>query len=300
MKRISLFVATNLAVVAIIAVLASVLGFDRWLTARGINWMLLLGFSVVVGFTGSFISLAISKWIAIHAYGIEVIHDPSSHTEQWLYNKIHDLAERAGIGKPDVGIYHSPEANAFATGMRRNKALVAVSSGLLNQMDQRQVEGVLAHEVAHIANGDMVTMALLQGVLNTFVVFLSRVIGYLIDMALRRDGDRGGLGLGYFLGYYLAQILLGILATLIVMAYSRRREFRADALGARLEGKDAMVGALWRLKQITEGGGVLDNRTASLSAMKISNQSGRNLFTRLFSSHPPLEQRIAALQRLQV
>jgi heat shock protein HtpX len=300
MKRIFLFVATNLAVVAIIAVLATVLGLDRWLTAAHINWPVLLGFSVVLGFTGSFISLAISKWIAIHAYGIKVIHDPSGHNEQWLYNKIHDLAERAGIGKPDVGIYDSPEANAFATGMRRNKALVAVSSGLLRQMDSRQVEGVLAHEIAHVANGDMVTMSLLQGVLNTFVIFLSRVLGYVIDMALRRDDDRGGLGIGYFLGYYLSQILLGILASLIVMAYSRRREFRADAMGAQLEGKDAMVGALWRLKQISEGGGVLDDRAASLSAMKISNRSGRNLLTRLFSSHPPLEQRIAALQRLQV
>src|SRR6185503_14544102 len=258
------------------------------------------GFSVLMGFTGSFISRAISKWIAIHAYGINVIHEPTGHTEQWLYNKIHDLAERAGIGMPDIGVYDSPEANAFATGMRRNKALVAVSSGLLHQMDHRQVEGVLAHEIAHIANGDMVTMALLQGVLNTFVVFFSRVIGYVLDMALRRGEDRGGLGLGYFLGYYISQILLGILASMIVMAYSRRREFRADAMAAQLEGKDAMVGALWRLKQISEGGGPVDDRAASLSAMKISNRSGRNLLTRLFSSHPPLEQRIAALQRLQV
>ena len=300
MKRIFLFVATNIAVVAVIAVLASVLGLDHWLTARGINWPILLGFSVVIGFAGSFISLAISKWIAIRAYGIEVIHEPANHTQQWLYNKVHDLAERAGIGTPDVGIYDSPEANAFATGMRRNKALVAVSRGLLHQMDHRQVEGVLAHEVAHITNGDMVTMTLLQGVLNTFVFFLSRVIGYAIDLALRRGEDRGGLGIGYFLGYYVAQILLGVLASLIVMAYSRRREFRADALGAQLEGKDAMVGALWRLKQISEGGGVLDDRAASLSAMKISNPSGPNRFMRLFCSHPPLEQRIAALQRLQV
>jgi len=300
MKRIFLFVATNLAVVAVIAVLATVLGLDQRLTAAGINWPVLLGFSVVVGFTGSFISLAVSKWIAIHAYGIHVIHEPSSHTEQWLYNKVHDLAERVGIGKPDVGIYDSPEANAFATGMRRNKALVAVSSGLLHQMDSRQVEGVLAHEIAHVANGDMVTMTLLQGVLNTFVVFLSRVLGYVIDMALRRGDDRGGLGFGYFVGYYVSQILLGILASLIVMAYSRRREFRADAMSAQLEGKDAMIGALWRLKQISEGGGVLDDRAASLRAMKISNRSGRTLLTRLFCSHPPLEQRIAALQRLQV
>ena len=300
MKRIFLFVATNIAVIAVIAVLASVLGLDHWLTARHINWPILLGFSVVIGFAGSFISLAISKWIAIHAYGIEVIHEPGNHTEQWLYNKVHDLAERAGIGTPDVGIYDSTEANAFATGMRRNKALVAVSRGLLNQMDHRQLEGVLAHEVAHITNGDMVTMTLLQGVLNTFVIFFSRVIGYAIDLALRRGEGRSGLGIGYFVGYYAAQILLGIFASLIVMAYSRRREFRADAMGAQLEGKDAMVSALWRLKQISEGGGVLDNRAPSLSAMKISNKSGPNRFMRLFCSHPPLEQRIAALQRLQV
>jgi heat shock protein HtpX len=297
MKRIFLFVATNVAVLAVIAVLANVLGLDQWLTKSGINWHVLLGFSVLIGFTGSFISLAISKWIAIHAYGINVIHEPTGHTEQWLYNKIHDLAERAGIGMPDIGVYDSPEANAFATGMRRNKALVAVSTGLLHQMDSRQVEGVLAHEVAHIANGDMVTMTLLQGVLNTFVIFLSRVIGYAIDLALRRGDDRGGLGIGYFIGYYVSQILLGILASMIVMAYSRRREFRADALGAQLEGKDAMVGALWRLKQISEGGGVLDNRAASLSAMKISNKSGPNRFMRLFCSHPPLTSPCTSVSR---
>src|SRR6059036_1736812 len=212
MKRIFLFVATNIAVVAVIAVLASVLGLDHWLTARGINWPILLGFSVVIGFAGSFISLAISKWIAIRAYGIEVIHEPANHTQQWLYNKVHDLAERAGIGTPDVGIYDSPEANAFATGMRRNKALVAVSRGLLHQMDHRQVEGVLAHEVAHITNGDMVTMTLLQGVLNTFVIFLSRVLGFAIDQLMRRgDDERRGVGIGYYLGYFVCEIVLGIL-----------------------------------------------------------------------------------------
>jgi heat shock protein HtpX len=300
MKRIILFMATNIAVVAVIALLASVLGLDQWLTARGINWTLLLGFSLLVGFSGAFISLALSKWMAIHAYRIQVIHKPANHTEQWLYNTVHDLAERAGIGMPDVGIYDSPETNAFATGARRNKALVAVSTGLLNSMDERQVEGVLAHEVAHITNGDMVTMTLLQGVLNTFVVFLSRVIGYVLDMALRRDNDRGGLGIGYFIGSFVTQILLGILATMIVMGYSRRREFRADALGAQLAGKPAMTSALQRLRQIMNHGGPLDDRAASVSALKISNKSGHNWLMSLFASHPPLEKRLEALEQLRV
>lgn len=299
MKRIVLFVGTNLAVLAVLAVLCHLLGVDQWLAGNGIQWRALLVFSLVFGFAGSLISLALSKWMAIHAYRIQILRQPSGQTERWLVETVRELSGRAGIGMPDVGIYDSPEANAFATGARRNKALVAVSSGLLRQMDHRQVQGVLAHEVAHIANGDMVTMCLLQGVLNTFVVFLSRVIGYVVDQALRRNDSEGrGLGVGYFVVYYLTSTVLSILAMLIVMAYSRRREFRADAMAAALAGKAGMISALERLNQILHHGGVIDDRAASVSALKISNKSRRSWVGNLFASHPPLERRIEALERL--
>jgi heat shock protein HtpX len=257
----------------------------------------LMVMSMVIGFSGSLFSLLISKWMAIRAYSIELIKTPSNSTEQWLVQTVREQSEKAGIPMPDVGVYDSPEANAFATGRSRNSALVAVSSGLLHQMRQREVEGVLAHEVAHIANGDMVTMTLLQGVLNTFVIFFSRVIGLLVDSFLqgnRRDegGRSSGTGIGFFIGSLVAQIFLGLLASLVVMAYSRRREFAADAMAARIEGRDAMVGALQRLKMIHEGGGVLDDRSASLAAFKISHNYGN-----WFSSHPPLDDRIRALQQ---
>ena len=298
MKRIVLFVLTNLAVVVVLSIVLSLLGVDRWITSRGINYQMLLVFSLVIGFGGSFFSLAISKWIAKHAYGIEVIHEPRTESEAWLVNEIQGLAEKAGVAVPEVGIYDSPEANAFATGPSRNSALVAVSSGLIGTMNTRQLQGVLAHEMSHVANGDMVTMTLLQGTLNTFVIFFSRVLGFALDQFLRRgdDNDRRGVGMGYYLGYFVCQIVLGLLASLIVNAYSRGREFRADAMGARLEGKDAMIGALQRLKQITEGGGVIDDRSPAISAFKINHPTG---WMRLFASHPPLEERIAALESLR-
>jgi heat shock protein HtpX len=274
----------------------SLLGVNRWLTSRGINYEMLLAFSVIIGFAGSFFSLAISKWIAKHAYGIQVLHQPRDQVEQWLVGKVREQAQKARIDVPEIGVYESEEANAFATGPSRNNALVAVSTGLLRRMNDREVEGVLAHEISHIANGDMVTMTLLQGTLNTFVIFLSRVLGFAIDQLMRRgDDDRRGVGIGYYLGYFVCEIVLGILASLIVMAYSRRREFKADAMGARLEGKDAMIGALRRLKQITDGGGIIDDRSPAVSAFKINNPSG---LMRLFASHPPLEERIAALENL--
>jgi len=297
MKRIILFLLTNVAVLIVIGIVVHLAGVDRWLTARGLNLTMLLAFSAIIGFTGSFISLAISKWIAKMAYGIHVIHKPENEGERWLLATVGNYARQTGIAMPEVGIYESPEANAFATGPTRNNALVAVSTGLLDKMTEREVEGVLAHEVAHIANGDMVTMTLLQGVLNTFVVFLSRVIGFVVDMALKRENDRGP-GIGYFLGWFLSQILLSILATMIIMAYSRRREFRADAMGAHLAGRDAMISALRRLKAIMEGGGVLDDRSPAISAFKINNRSGG--FLALFASHPPLEERIAALERMSI
>lgn len=297
MKRIVLFVATNLAVVAVLTIVLSLLGVDRWMTSQGINYRMLLVFSLVVGFGGSFFSLAISKWMAKQAYRIQVIQQPQTQAESWLVNEISGMAEKAGVAMPEVGVYESPEVNAFATGPSRNNALVAVSSGLLRNMDQRQIRGVLAHEVSHIANGDMVTMTLLQGTLNTFVIFLSRVLGFALDQFLRRgdDGERRGVGMGYYLGFIFCQVVLGLFASLIVSAYSRRREFRADAMAAQLEGKPAMISALQRLKQITEGGGVIDNRAPSVSAFKINNPSH---LMRLFATHPPLEERIEALERL--
>lgn len=297
MKRITLFALTNIAVLVVISIVVRALGLDRWISAHGMSYTGLMVMSMVIGFSGSLFSLLISKWMAIRAYSIELIKTPSNSTEQWLVQTVREQSEKAGIPMPDVGVYDSPEANAFATGRSRNSALVAVSSGLLHQMRQREVEGVLAHEVAHIANGDMVTMTLLQGVLNTFVVFFSRVIGLLVDSFLqgnRRDeeGRSSGTGIGFFIGSLVAQIFLGLLASLVVMAYSRRREFAADAMAARIEGRDAMVGALQRLKMIHEGGGVLDDRSASLAAFKISHNYGN-----WFASHPPLDDRIRALQQ---
>lgn len=297
MKRILLFVATNLAVLLLISVIGSVLGVDRYLTRTGMNYQMLLAYSAVVGFTGSLFSLAISKWMAKWSYSIHVIEQPSSQAEQWLVDKIREQSKKAGIAMPEVGVYESDEVNAFATGPTRNNALVAVSSGLIHSMNLRQIEGVLAHEVSHIANGDMVTMTLLQGVLNTFVVFFSKIIGYALDQAMRgNDERRSGPGWGYYIGSMVAQIVLGIFASMIVMAFSRYREFRADAMAAQLEGKDAMISALQRLQQITSGGGVIDDRAQSVSAFKINHPTGG--FMALLASHPPLEDRIAALQRL--
>ncbi len=295
MKRVFLFLMTNLAVIVVISVVTHLLGVDRYLTRRGLNYELLLGFSVIVGFSGSFISLLISKWMAKMAYGIQIIERPSSQAEQWLKDKIAEQSKKAGVKMPEVGVYESDEVNAFATGPSRNNSLVAVSSGLIRRMNLREIEGVLAHEVSHIANGDMVTMSLLQGVLNTFVVFFSRVIGFALDSFLHKDErENRGPGMGYFLGYIVCEILLGVLASIVVMAYSRRREFAADAMAAKLESRDSMVAALRRLQSISEGGGIIDDRSPALSAFKISGK--RSTFAALFSTHPPLEDRIAALE----
>lgn len=296
MKRVLLFLLTNMAVLVVLSIVTHLLGVDRWLTMRGINYGALLAFSAVVGFTGSFISLAMSKWMAIHAYDIQLIGQPANDAEAWLSGKIAELAQKARIPKPDVGIYDSPEVNAFATGASQRHSLVAVSNALLNQMHEEEIEGVLAHEISHIANGDMVTMTLLQGVLNTFVVFLSRVLGFIIDQALRRNDDEresAGVGIGYYVASMVCQAVFSVLASLIIMAFSRRREFRADAGAAALKGKHSMMAALQRLKQITEQGTVLDERSATVSAFKINNKAGM-----LFASHPPLEARIEALRHL--
>ncbi len=298
MKRIFLFLLTNIAVIVVITLIINLLGVNHFLSARGIDYRQLLLFSLVVGFTGSFISLGISKWMAKSIYQIHPIEHPASEAEQWLVDTVRGLAAKARIAMPEVGIYDSPEVNAFATGPSRSNSLVAVSSGLLRTMRREEIEGVLGHEITHISNGDMVTMTLLQGVLNTFVVFLSYVIAFFIDRFFsgNRDDDRGP-GFGFYIGQFVCQILLACLASLVVYAYSRAREYRADAGSARLEGKAPMLAALRRLKEITEGDPIIDDRSPALSAFKISGKPGQ---TSLWADHPSLDDRIAALEKLRL
>ncbi|WP_050469593.1 protease HtpX [Herbaspirillum chlorophenolicum] len=288
MKRILLFIATNIAVLVVMSVILSLLGVDRFLTQAGLNLPMLLVFSLVVGFTGSIISLLMSKSMAKWSTGARVIETPVNGTEVWLVQTVGTLAQRAGIGMPEVAVYDG-EPNAFATGAFRDSALVAVSTGLLQSMTKDEVEAVLGHEVAHIANGDMVTMTLIQGVVNTFVVFLSRVVGYFVDSALRRNNDNSGPGIGYMVTVMVCQIVFGIGASIIVAWFSRQREFRADAGSARLLGSpQPMIQALARL-----GGSSPAGLPQSMAAMGISDKPG---IMELFSTHPPLEQRIAALR----
>jgi heat shock protein HtpX len=291
MKRITLFVATNVAVLAVIYLVLNVLGVGQVLRQNGTELDLgaLLVFSAVVGFSGSLISLAMSKWIAKMSTGARVIATPGNSAESWLLSTVHRLADAAGIRRPEVAIYDSPDVNAFATGPTRNNALVAVSTGLLSRLSEREVEAVLGHEVSHVANGDMVTLTLLQGVVNTFVIFLSRIVGFVVDRVLLRN-ERGA-GPGFFLASLVAQILLGILASMIVMWFSRHREFRADAGGAELAGRDSMIRALQSLQRSTQPAQLPE----AMRAFGISG--GRRGLGRLFMSHPPLEERIAALQR---
>ena len=287
MKRIVLFIATNLAIMLVLGVATSVLGVNRYLTANGLNLSALLGFAMIMGFGGAFISLLISKWMAKMSTGAQVITQASNADEAWLLDTVRRLAERAGIAMPEVAIYEG-DPNAFATGAFKNSALVAVSTGLLRGMTREEVEAVLGHEVAHIANGDMVTLTLIQGVLNTFVVFLSRVIGYFVDNLLsKNDEESSGPGMGYYVTSIVLDIVLGFVASMIVAWFSRQREFRADAGSAQLLGrKQPMINALARLGQMQPG--ALPNNVAALG---ITGD-----LSKLFASHPPLEERIAALQ----
>ena len=292
MKRILLFLGTNIAVLVVLSVVMQLLGIESILNERGtqLDLKALLIFSAVIGFSGSFISLAISKWSAKRLTGAQVIKTPRNAAESWLLNTVQRQAQIAGISMPEVAIYESPDVNAFATGARRNNALVAVSTGLLTRMHEDEVEAVLAHEVSHVANGDMVTLALIQGVVNTFVVFFSRIVGFLVDRLVFRT--ERGYGPGFFIASIVAQIVLGILASMIVMWFSRQREFRADAGGAKLAGRDKMIRALERLRRVHEPSQLPE----SMQAFGIS--AGRATgFRQLFMSHPPLEQRIAALQQ---
>jgi heat shock protein HtpX len=289
MKRILLFLVTNLAVLVLLSVVIFIIErvFGVRLAGGGLGGLLV--FAAVCGFGGALISLALSKWTAKRMMGVRVVTAPQSDLERWLLGTVKRLADQAGIGMPEVGIFDAEEMNAFATGARRNAALVAVSSGLLRSMSRSQAEAVLGHEITHVANGDMVTLALLQGVLNTFVIFLARIIGSFIDRALFKN-DREESGIGFFLTTMAAQIVLGILASMIVSWYSRRREFRADRGGADLAGTGSMIGALQLLKQ-SRG----EPMPPQMQAFGI-NTGGGNGFMRLFMSHPPLDERIAALQ----
>ncbi len=300
MIRIGLFIVTNIAVMLVIAVVTKVLGVDKWLTHQGLNYQALLVFSLVVGFAGSIISLLISKFMAKMAYGIKIIdpENPQNDNERWLVKTVTTLAHDANIPMPELGVYDSPEVNAFATGPSRGNSIVAVSSALLSQLNRRETHGVLAHEVSHIANGDMVTMVLLQGILNTFVIFLSRVVGFLIDSAMskgRNDDSRGG-GIGYFVSVFVCQIIFSVLASIIVMWFSRHREYKADASAAKLCGKQPMIEGLEKLKSIVEGRHFVDDRGQALNTFKIS---GKSRMLNLFSTHPPLEKRIEALKQIE-
>jgi heat shock protein HtpX len=289
MKRILLFLATNLAIVVLLGIVLRLLGIESILdeSGTGLNLGALLIFAAVFGFAGSFISLAISKWSAKRMMGVRVITQPANATESWLVNTVRNQAQQAGIGMPEVGVFDSPQPNAFATGARRDAALVAVSTGLLKSMSQQEAEAVLAHEVSHVANGDMVTLALIQGVVNTFVIFLARVIGHTVDRVVFRNEE--GHGPAFWITTIVAELVLGLLATIIVMWFSRQREFRADAGGARLAGRQHMIGALERLRERHPG--PLPDKMA---AFGIAGGGGAGL-KRLFMSHPPLEERIAAL-----
>lgn len=289
MKRIFLLVGTNFAVLIMLSLVMSVLGSAFGLNPRSMTGILVM--AALFGFAGSFISLAMSKWLALRSTGAQVIQTPRTPEERWLVETVRRQAQAAGIGMPEVAIYDAPDLNAFATGMNRNNALVAVSTGLLRNMSGDEVEAVLAHEVSHVANGDMITLTLVQGVLNTFVIFLSRVLGQLIDQTVFKRDASEGPGLGYFAIVFILEILFGLIASVIAMWFSRHREFRADAGGARLAGRQKMIAALQRL-QMNHGQTALPSE---VQAFGISGGVGAGL-KRLFLSHPPLEERIAALR----
>ena len=291
MIRIALFLATNAAILVLISIVFKVFGIEGILAENGVdlNLQALLVMSAVIGFSGSFISLAMSKFLAKRSMGVKIIEQPANSTEQWLVSTVQRQAEQAGIGMPEVGIFDSPEPNAFATGMSRNNALVAVSAGLLQNMDANEVEAVLGHEITHVSNGDMVTMGLIQGVINTFVIFLSRVIGHVVDRVVFKT--ERGYGPAYYITSIVAQIFLSILASMIVMWFSRRREFRADAGGASLAGRGKMIAALQALQRGSEP----HDLPGEFAAFGISGGLGTGI-KKLFMSHPPLEERIAALR----
>lgn len=292
MKRIVLFVLTNLAILLMVALITQITGLNHWLARRGMDLGTLLLLAALFGFAGSLLSLALSRWTAIRSVGVQLIEQPSTTRERWLLETVAKLAQQACVGMPTVGIFDAAQPNAFATGARRDHALVAVSSGLLATLPPDEIEAVLAHELTHVSNGDMVTLALIQGVVNTFVVFLSWIVGNIVDRSILRDEE--GRGIGYLLTVWITQIVLGLFATMLVMWFSRRREFRADAGGARLAGREHMIAALERLLRAEE-----EPLPGPLRAFGISGNEPRG-WMRLFMSHPPLRARIAALQAVTV
>lgn len=291
MKRIVLFLLTNIAILLVLGIVLRILGVDRILDESGVglNYANLLVFAAVFGFGGSFISLAMSKWMAKRLTGAQVITTPRNQTEAWLVQTVKNQATRAGIGMPEVAVFDSAAPNAFATGMSRNNALVAVSTGLLRTMNQGEVEAVLAHEVSHVANGDMVTLTLIQGVVNTFVIFISRIVGHFVDRVILKNEE--GHGIGFFITSIVAQIVFGILASVIVLYFSRQREFRADAGGAKLAGREKMISALEKLKKSLQ-----EPLPDQMAAFGINGKPDGHGLKMLFMSHPPLDDRIAALK----
>jgi len=294
MKRILLFLVTNIAVLVVLSIVLRLLGVDRILDESGMNLNMvnLLIFAAVFGFGGAFISLAMSKWMAKRMMGAQVITNPRSAAEIWLVETVKKHAQMANIGMPEVAIFNSPSPNAFATGMNKNKALVAVSAGLLNAMNKEEVEAVIGHEISHVANGDMITLALIQGVVNTFVIFLSRIVGHFVDRVILKNEEEGH-GIGFFVTSLVAQIVFGILASIIVMWFSRKREFIADAGGAKLAGTQNMINALEALKR-----GVGEPLPDQMAAFGINGKPSGHGLKLLFMSHPPLEDRIEALKKL--
>lgn len=293
MKRVALFLLTNLAILVVLGIVVNILGVNRFVSSSGIDVGSLFVFAAIFGMGGSFISLAMSKWIAKRSTGAQVIEQPRNQAEAWLLETVHRQAKAAGIGMPEVAVYDAPEPNAFATGASRNNALVAVSTGLLRNMNQDEVEAVLGHEISHVANGDMVTLALIQGVVNTFVIAIARIVGFVVDRALSSSSNEEyqGPGLGYWIASMIAEILLGFLASIVVMWFSRQREFRADAGGANLAGRQKMIAALDRLRRLAEP----SHLPSEMAAFGINGGLGEGL-KKLFMTHPPLEERIAALQ----
>ena len=289
MKRILYFLVTNIAILVVLSIVVSIFGLDIYLEQGGLNHQGLLIFAAIFGMGGSFISLLMSKWTAKRFTGARVIEQPTNQVESWYLDTVRRHAEAAGIGMPEAAIFDSPQVNAFATGARKNDSLVAVSTGLLHTMNRQEAEAVIGHEISHIANGDMVTLALIQGVVNTFVIFFSRVVGQVVDRAIFKN--ESGHGPGFWITTIVAQLVLGILASILVMYFSRQREFRADAGGANLAGRGNMISALQRLKQSVEQPPLPDQ----LAAFGISGRFGDGL-RRLFMSHPPLDERIAALK----
>jgi len=294
MMRIALFLATNLAVILVASVTLNLLGVDHYLSGSGLNLTSLLIFCAVFGFAGSIVSLLLSKTMAKMSTRTQLIEQPRTEQERWLLEPVAELSEKAGIKMPDVGIFPAQQANAFETGWNRNDALVAVSAGLMQRFRPEEIRAVLAHEIGHVANGDMVTLALIQGVVNTFVMFFARIVGYAVDSFLRRDEQGGGVGIGFYITTFVFEIIFGIIASTIVAWFSRRREYRADEAGAHLASPHAMIGELQRLKAEY---GMPDQLEGQLTAFGISSHMKQGLMA-LFASHPPLDERIAHLKQI--